>query len=215
MNRILAFSVSMFLLWHTPAFAKSKSLKDQSQYVYFGGTFQFTDSAADDVAGASYTKKMTNPVVLVGGLGFRLFNFLFLGARYEHWIAGRGFTVGGVAQNDTLKYQSIGGELGIYRGNPRFFWIVSAGWFHPITLSVESTRGSTSSTYIHEPKPVGYQARLTMGVKLNSLMSFRLEGGYRHANFGDMSSGSTSLLQGGEKLDLSGPFVGVGLGVHF
>lgn len=215
MKRFFLFLL-LFLFPLQAAYAKGKSLVDYSQVFYIAGNVLFTDSTADDVSGATFRQNMTNPFVGAAGLGFRFLGFLYIGARYEHWFANRDFTSAGIPQEDTLKFSSIGGEVGFYRGNPRFYWTLTAGYFHTLSLSMESKRNVNIVTiYTRDPKPVTFQGRLTVGVKLNSRYSFRLEGGFRYANLGNLVYGSNPFLPGSADLNLSGPFVGAGLGIHF
>lgn len=199
------------------AFAKGRSseLKDGSFVFYFGGDVAFSTSKADSVAGATYTNKYNNSMILDAGLGVRLFRYIYIGTRYEYSLLKRAYTVGGVETQDKLDYQNIGGEIGWVAGNPRVHWILSVGGFFPLALDVAQVRNGTTTHFINAQKPITYQGRLTLGVKMNSAISFRFEGGYRMQNVGNLQSNGSSYLNGGEKLDLSGPFFGFGLGLHF
>lgn len=206
------------LLLSSFAYAKGRSteLKDGRFVLYGMGDLLFSDSKADHESATTYTRKYNKSFVVAPGLGMRLFGFLYLGARYEYWIAGREFSSSSTSGKDTLKYQTIGGEVGWYTGNPRIHWILSATVHYPLSLTISQT-GWTSGKYNlpNDQRPLSYSGRLTLGIKFSSSFSLRLEGGYRVVNLGDLHSAPRTYLPAGASLDLSGPFLGAGFGLHF
>jgi hypothetical protein len=90
----------------------------------------------------------------------------------------------------------VQGVLGVQFGNPRVRYRLLGAVGVP--LSVKS---------IPECSSFLYDARVQVILKLNTTFSWLIESGYRWANLGTLSSGVG--------LDLSGPFLGTGIGIHF
>lgn len=213
--RFISLFLFLLLAFSQSGFAKGYSeLKDGGWVFYGAGDLLFSNSKADGQALSTYTQKYNKSSLLALGLGVKFFRFLYIGVRYEYWMAGRNVTTAGLNSVDTLQYQTLGGELGIYTGNPRIHWLLTGGAYYPLSLAVTQS-GATSGKYTNTANPLGYQARLTLGIKLGSVVSMRFEGGYRVVDLGSLTNAVGSYLPGGDKLDLSGPFVGVGFGVHF
>jgi len=90
----------------------------------------------------------------------------------------------------------VQGVLGVQFGNPRVRYRLLGG--AGIPMSVKD---------IPDSKSILYDSRFQVILKLNSTVSWLIEAGYRWADLGTSSSGS--------RLDLSGPFLGTGIGIHF
>lgn len=172
----------------------------------------YANSNADKVTGATYERKMALPSIGSVGLGIRPWKKLYMGVRYEYWYSDRKFTLNNVGQTDLLKFQTIGGELGYYTGNPRVYYLFSAGVHYPLELKISSDR---QGDFTNLAKPLTYQGRLVIGVKFSSLIALQIEGGYRLMDLGNLLNGNTPFLSGGASMNLSGPFLGLGLGLHF
>lgn len=203
----------VLLLLSLPGFAKTKlsHLNNKKLMLFVSSDYHFTKSAADEVTGATYDHRYSNPYTLNAGLGITILNRVYLGARYEYWIGQRQLTLNGVGQTDTLKIQNIAADLGWVTGNPRVFWILMATAYYPLTQGVE-VRSTTTQTYQTSPMKYGYAGRLKLGIKFNNTLALLVEGGYRFADFGQPKSGSTDYLSNGT-FSLSGPFGGLGLAI--
>jgi len=85
--------------------------------------------------------------------------------------------------------QELQGQLGIQWGNPRVRYRVLGGMGYPI-----------SGKLVPDSKTLLLDSRFQVILKLNSTVSWIIESGYRWAKL---------------NLDLSGPFLGTGIGIHF
>lgn len=209
------FFLFLLFLAALPVFAKSNgsSLKENRFVFYVAGNMQFSMSQADNVSGASYSEKMNHPFVGALGFGVRALPFLYIGTRYENWWVRRNIMVSGVNQIDRLAFQTIAAEAGFYTGNPRVHWLLTFGYQHPLQQEIQRSAPAAGNYQRSTPAP-SYETRLTLSVKTSTLISIRFEGGYRMSNLGDMTASGTSFLPG-EELNMSGPFIGLGLGFHF
>jgi len=90
----------------------------------------------------------------------------------------------------------IQGVLGFQFGNPRVRYRLLGGAGIPLRVK-----------NIPDCKSPLYDARFQVILKLNRTFSWLMETGYRWANLGFTPSGSG--------LDLTGPFLGTGIGIHF
>lgn len=208
-----------FLVFHClePALAKGKSRglsTDRSVLLFIAGDYLYANTSADRVEGASYTERFSRPTVASLGLDVLFTKKLFIGARYEYWIARRRFDLNGV-RTDTLIYQTVGLELGFFhRPNPRVYFLAAVGAHYPVTLRVASS-GTVNGNFENAGRPLGYATRLATGIRFNSLLSLFFEGGYRLSNLKKLRSGSEDLVEGGGDLDLSSAFLGGGFGFEF
>jgi len=191
-------------------FARDRGGSPSSLMLSITGDIYYASSQANEVAGATYTRKYLNPAVVAAGLG-TVVGHVYLGVRYEYWLAGRTMSLAGAETVDTLKHQSVGGELGYFDSNPRVYYLVSASVHYPLELKVTNSARSYETTL----KPLTYEGRVAVGIRFSTFHSLILEGGYRYQNFGDLVSGATSYLPQGQSFDLSGGFIGVGLAFHF
>lgn len=207
---ILIFVVVIGLAWEEPAFAEKSKLGNGKYFFHASGNYLFAKSAADTVAGASYTENFSRPLVGGGGVGLLLWKAIYVGARYEYWFGRRTFSLSGTTQIDELNYQTLGAELGYYVSNPRVFWLLMAGVHYPVLLKVITSVGAFTSSQA----PLAFIGRLTMGIRFSKYHSLLIEGGYRSANLKELTAGSRSYLSG-SNFDLSSPFIGIGLWVHF
>lgn len=171
----------------------------------------FANSAADSIAGATYTRNYATPLVLGAGIGVLLHDNWYLGVRGEYWIAERDFDPGSGQQIDTLRYLSVGGEIGIAKIQHRLQLYILGGVGYPIRLEIESTAG----TFSLPTKPLSFYGKVVGAISFSSHHAFFAEAGYRLANLGAFSDGATPFLPGGDSLDLSGLFLGLGFHVEF
>ncbi len=207
--RLVVFVLTLSISQESFAKTKLSNLNQRKLMFFVSSDYHFTNSYADQVSGANYDHKYTNPYTLNAGLGVTILNHIYLGARYEYWIGQRQLTLSGVGQTDTLKIDNIGADLGWVTGNPRVFWILMASAYYPLNQGVE-VRSTTTQTYSTSPMKYGYAGRLKLGIKLNNSFALLIEGGYRFADFGQPQAASTNYLSNGN-FSLSGPFGGLGL----
>jgi len=195
------------------AMAKRISVLPQRPFLlYASGNIGIASSEADKLSGASYTKNMRTPLVGVLGFGGYPTPWLWVGARYEYWFAARELSIAGAPQKDTLHLQLVGPEIGFVKANPRVAYIFSMGGLYPLEQRVDS---SSQAKFSRGTPFWNYQAKASMELKINSRLDFHLEGGYRWLNLKNLSSGTTAFLPEGRDFNLSGPFVGMGLGFMF
>jgi len=201
------------LLLTAPAFAGSKSTFSSRKFLFYSsGDIGLASPESDSVSGAVYTKKMRIPLVACAGFGVTLWSRLWLGARYEFWWAQREFETGGSQSLETLRLQTLGPEVGWVRGNPRVTYLFVAGGQYPLQQKVDST---IANSYNSSSSHWNYFVRSSMELRFNSRIALHLEGGYRWVKIKGLQNGVTSFVQGNGDLNLSGPFVGLGLGLFF
>lgn len=174
----------------------------------FGYHYSYSD--ADRVAGAFYTQTYSRPIAGEAGVGVRTMGNIYFQMGYEYWIANRAYAVSNVPFSDVLHYQALGVEAGYLFGSPRAFLILAGGVQYPLELGVTDSAGVAYATLL---TPLSYRGRLVIGVRMNDTFTLLMDGGYRVLNFGSLESNGTPLLSGGAAFDLSGLFLGAGLGV--
>ncbi|MCB0418033.1 MAG: hypothetical protein H6617_10020 [Bdellovibrionaceae bacterium] len=179
--------------------------------ILISGAFEasFASTAADTVAGASYTTKYSPYYPIAGGIGVLIHDNWYIGARFDYWLAGRVFDPGTGSQSDALRYLAIGGELGIAQADNRLQLYILGGLGYPLQLQIDSTAG----TFTTPTKQLTFHGRVVGALSFSRYHAFFVEVGYRFAHLGSFTSGGTDYLSGGAELDLSGPFAG--LGIHF
>lgn len=176
--------------------------------------YNYSNSLGDQVSGATYGSRFANSYVGDIGLGTLLFSNAYVGAVFENRYARRSFTLAGQPQIDTLNFKAVGGEIGYWSSNPRTYLLFSGGTLMSLSPQITS-EGESQRTFSGPSGKLIFFGKVTMGIRLWSWFSFNLVGGYRHSNLGAFSSGSDALLSGSESLDISGPFGGVGLSIHY
>lgn len=198
----------------TPSFAQSWSGPKPWRWIFrVTGDLHYSLSDADIVSNVNYSQLFALGGVGSLALGHMFSRFIYFGARYEYWYAQRKMTGSGGNEENRLDYQSIAAELGFRGGNARSFWMVSFAMGYPTKLSVASSSGIP---YITSQKPFSYEGRATVGLRLNSFFTLLFEGGYRFVDLGDLRNESFgSFLNGGNSLNMSGPFGGGGIGFTF
>jgi hypothetical protein len=217
-QKILALSL-LCVLFSTVSFGEQRRYrgngpKEWRVLFQLGADMGFPNSSADSMPGVTHGRKFTNIFLGNVGLGVKLFNFLYLGGRYQHWMATQDYTVSGTNIINELKYQALGAELGWASGNPRVFWILSGTYYYPLKSEVQQRPGN--GIFQSPTKRGTYEGRATLGVRFSSRFTLLFTGGYRYANFGKLSSGAgTALLPASADLDLSCIFGGLGLGITF
>jgi len=189
-------------------------LREGDFLVQLGGDLQFTDSQAAGIPGASFSKKFTNSYVLNASVGAQVLGPFYFGIRYGYWLASQDYNVSGVSSSDTLTIHGFGPEVGALWGNPRIQYRAILGFSYPLGLKIERQQAS-SQTFSRDTLPLTYELRLQLNLKFDSHISWLVEGGYRRVNLGKLLSGSTDYIASGASLDLSGLFVGTGMGIHF
>ncbi|MCB0405269.1 MAG: hypothetical protein KDD51_10825 [Bdellovibrionales bacterium] len=202
----------LLTLCATEAHARfSRRAKDVRILISGFGEASLPTTAADTVSGAAYTTKYSPFFPVGGGIGVLIHDNWYLGARFEYWLARRAFDPGTGLQSDTLRYLSVGGEIGIAQISNRLQLYILGGIAYPIGLQIESTAGTFTTTN----KPLTFHARIVGAISFSRYHAFFLEAGYRFARLGAFASGPTPYLSGGAELDLSGPFAGLGLQFQF
>ena len=146
------------------------------------------------------------------GLGVSPFKPVWLGIRYEYWFASRETLSVGSVQKDVLKLQLLGPELGYIRGNSRVAYLFAAGAMFPIAQGISS---SANGDYKTSTTEWNWQARAAIELRLARRIAVHFEGGYRWVNIKNLNSMGSSFIQNSNRLELSGPFVGMGLGLLF
>ncbi|NBT57672.1 hypothetical protein EBT16_02695 [bacterium] len=210
-------TLSLLLGWFlaSSAWANSRPyLGDGGLLVELGTALHFTDSKADAVAGADYSKKYTHLQVGVGGFSVLLWERVVVGLQYTYWLAEQQYAVSGNTVQDSLVLHEVGARLGYQLGNPRIRYRLIAGMGYPFGLKVVQ-KSSSSKDFLPDSVPWVFDGRLQIFLKLNTTLSLLVEGGYRWANLGTFKSDGVEYLPSTGQFDLSGPFIGTGIGIHF
>lgn len=221
-NRVMSFRrdiailitlVGVFVFTPSQGFGRKLSNLPQRTFLFYAaGNLALTSSEADKISGATYVENMRTPLLGTVGLGAFVKSWLWLGARYENWFSHRDFSISGVSQEDKLYLQQAGPEIGYVRGNPRVSYLFVVGALYPFEQRVVST---ANGSFSRGTRFWNYYARASMELRLTSRLDFHLESGYRWVNLKDLKAHGTSFLPGGSDLNLSGPFIGAGLGLRF
>ncbi len=210
--RFFVLIMAVFLFVPGEAHARwRKPTKDFQWVVQLRGEFPLTSSAADNDSGATYTTKFSEGFVVGGGIGVLLYRNWLLTLNFDHWLAKRVFMTGGPVQEDTLNYQTVGGEIGFLKERDRMYFLFSAGLNYPLNAEIQSTTGTFSPV----TSPLAYFARVQLGIHFSSLHSFAFYAGYRFANLGALNNGGAPYLAGAADFDLSGFFGGLALTFQF
>lgn len=212
-SKLLLLTVCLCLFPSALAWAERKTPFNLKPFYAYGSyAITLADSESDKVSGAIYQKKMTTPQVGSLGVGMSPLNSIWVGLRYDYWFAKRQMTLGGVDQEDSLKLQLLGPELGYIRGNPRVAYLFAFGAMVPIQQSIAS---NPNGNFTSDKKDLSYQARAAIQLRLDSHFAVHFECGYRLIKIRELNNSGTSFVPGNKDVDLSGPFVGAGLGIFF
>jgi hypothetical protein len=212
-DKIFGLGIILGLMATAPVFADSKNGFSSRKFLfYLSGDIGLAFPESDAVSGAAYTKKMRTPLVACAGFGVAPWSRLWLGMRYELWWAQREIETGGSQSLDTLRLQTLGPEVGWVRGNPRVTYLFVAGAQYPLQQKVEA---SSVNSYTSSSSNWNYFVRSSLELRFNSRLALHLEGGYRWVKIKGLQNGVTSFVEGNRDLNLSGPFVGMGLGLFF
>lgn len=213
-NRILLL-VLLGLGVSAPGFAaKLTQLHDSGILLELGGQYQFTNSQAGSIPGAVFSQKMMNTYLLQAGLSYQVWKGITVGLRASTWLASQRYELGAETRSDTLTLHQMGPEFGYQFGNPRMRYRLVAAIIYPLTLQVVR-EGNSSQTFIPGSTPLLYEVRFQSILKFQQWLSWVFEGGYRLFDLGVLRSGSESFVSSGASLDISGPFIGTGIGIHF
>lgn len=212
---VILAEVAICLFWARGASAERFRVPPVQVFFQASAIYQITRNDADFYPeAATFAKYFSNGGQATGRLGV-LVEGVYLGALYEYWYASREITLSGVEYSDTLKYQTVGGELGYYySSNSRVYWLFTASAQYPLLARVDSVSSGASTSYSGTKRPA-FQARVASGIRCYSFFSLLLEAGYRWGNLEKLSSGSTDYLSEARDFSLTGPFLGVGIGFHF
>ncbi len=202
------------LIFGEPIYALQKSGSKENTKLVLIVDYLYANSEADKISGATYSRKFSNPVLAGINLGRIIFSSIYLGGRYDYWYGQRQIHLSGVSQSDDLKLQTISLEVGYISDNPRIFMLIAGGVCYPFNSAVES---KTTGDHLYESskKELMYSVRVQFGVRFTSWYAFAIEGGYRYANMGKLQEGGVDYLPGGKELNLSSPFLGLGLMFEF
>lgn len=182
-------------------------------FLFYGATnLTFAEPDSDKVSGASYQKKMRTPLVGAIGVGVSPIKSVWLGIRYEYWFAKRELTLSGNPQTDSLNLQLIGPEVGVIRGNSRAAYLFAAGGLFPLVQEISSTSQGTFTTSNSDWK---FQLRASIELRLVKSLVVHFESGYRWLRIKNLSSNGVPFISGNGPMNMSGPFVGMGLGFFF
>ncbi len=180
----------------TPLFAVN-------QWISFSGVYPVVNTAADKTTDAIYYRKhSTNSVIGAFTYGVQATNSVYTGIRYEYWASDRKYDLGQDSYNHRLNYQTAGLEVGYSFFHPRVWWAVVGGAHYPIKASSSGFVGSTV---------IQYQARTMLGIRTSKTIWILLETGWRWANLGTLTDGSSSYVEGNGSMDLSGALVSFGI----
>ncbi|NBX82820.1 hypothetical protein EBQ90_07005 [bacterium] len=200
---------------NTPSYAaKLTQLHDSGILLELGGQYQFTNSQAGSIPSAVFSQKMTNPYLLQAGFSYEVWKGITVGLRASTWLARQRYELGVETRSDTLTLHQMGPEFGFQFGNPRMRYRLVAAIVYPLTLKVVR-EGITSQTFTRVSTRLVYEVRFQSILKVQQWLSWVLEGGYRLFDLGVLQSGSESFVASGASLDVSGPFIGTGIGIHF
>lgn len=170
---------------------------------------QFVSTTADELVGATYTRRFSNPASLKLELGFLPAKYLYLGFVFDLWKAGRTYDAGAGTIGDTLNYQVLGAEIGYFTGNPRAFIALTGFLGYPLTLNISS---STGEVFLPTARAQWvYGGRVLMGIRLSTILAIMVEAGYRLRNLGTFASNGTAF-NSGEGLNFSGFYISSGVG---
>lgn len=189
-------------------------LGDSGVMVELGTALHFTNSKADSIAGAEFSQKYTHSQTLTGGFSILVWDKLILGIRYSHWLAGQKYSSLGNPVEDSLVLHEVGGNVGFQFGNPRIRYRLMAGVAYPLGLKVVQTSSSVRN-FIPDENSLLLDSRFQIILKLYTGVSLLVEAGYRWADLGVLKSEGTEYLNPSARFDLSGPFIGTGIGIHF
>lgn len=156
--------------------------------------------------------RLQNAYTLQGSFHAQIASKWALGIRYSHWLGDSTLDWGGQADADSLALKVLGLECGYRFGNPRMHYFVTLGAGIPLQIEVVQ---QSQKTFRADTTPLLYEARFQTQLKFMQNISWILEGGYRLAHLGVLKSGNDSYMTSGAGLDLSGAFLGSGLGIHF
>ena len=156
--------------------------------------------------------RLQNAYTLQGSFHAQVSQKWALGIRYSHWLGDSTLNWGGEAETDSLSLKVLGLELGYRFGNPRMHYFLSLGAGLPLQLEVLQP---SQKKYQTDQTPVIYEARIQAQLKFIQNISWILEAGYRQVSLGVLKSGTEKYLPSEKGLDLSGAFLGSGIGIHF
>lgn len=218
MNRHFAWATCFLaLLVPSLVLAKAPSIRRSGQpfTVLFQATgeYSYSSNAADQLSGVHYTKWLRNSGVASLGLGAVYLKNIYSGLRYEYWVASRQYDLNGAMRTDFLSLNGPVIEAGYFSGYSRFFVLATVGAFYPLKNEVRST-GLEAGTYTRSGRTIGYEARALVGVSFANFYSLLLTAGYRYVCLGNLTRGDVAYVPGGSDLFLSGPFAGIGIGLH-
>lgn len=191
------------------AFTSVSSHAEEHLWIEAAGSYGFSSSALDSIAGATYSKQLAHPLAPELAIGIVTANVIYLGAYTEYWIGSAKYD-SGTAIEDNLKLPLAGLELGYRSANPRVFKHISIGAAYPLSPTIDRAGGGS---FKPDSISLTYRARVAIGFRLFSRIWMVLRGGYRLQRLGRLSNGGTPLLASGSGIDLSGAFLGAGFAV--
>jgi hypothetical protein len=194
-------------------------LKEKDWLVQLGGDLQITGSKANQIEGATFSQEFTYSQIFHLGLSVKFWGNLFLGFQYAYWSATQNFiTSTEESISDTFTFHGLEPQLGLEWGNPRIQYRLILGAQYPLSFSIARDK-TEPLTFIPDEQLLSYELRFQLNLKFSSSVAWILEGGYRLMDFGILSAGSESYINtgdpAGDRLDLSGPFVGSAIGIYF
>jgi len=187
-------------------------LREKDWFLEMSGDLQFTSSEASQIENATFNQDFSFSQMFHLGLNVKIWRGLFFGFQYGYWSAKQEYTLGTNTITDTLVQHSVGPSLGVEWGNPRLqyrFLIVAP---YSASLFIERLNPDRQ-TFTPVQPPISYEARLQINLKFSSSVALIFQGGYRIQDFGVFKSGSENFLTSGNSLNMSGFFVGSGLGI--
>jgi hypothetical protein len=189
-------------------------LRDKDWFLEASGDLQFTGSEANQIENATFSQDFSFSQVFHLGLSVKVWRGLLLGVQYGYWSAKQEYTESTNTISDTFVQHSVGPMLGVEWGNPRLqyrFLIVAP---YSASLFVERLNPDRQN-FLPDSLPINYEARFQINLKFSSSVVWLLQGGFRFMDLGAFKSGSETFPATGNSLNMSGPFVGSGLGIFF
>ncbi|MBY0369388.1 hypothetical protein K2X33_01800 [bacterium] len=134
-----------------------------------------------------------------GNAGTFVSGRIYMGAAADYWYARRETTTRGT---DSIRYLSVGGEIGYVRPSPRMYWGLIVGAFFP---AISQVVGENGDIYLPDQPLLSYRGRLIVGMRVQPWLALTATAGYRIMELGNFTGPGGSFNE-----SLSTFFGGVG-----
>lgn len=189
-------------------------LREKDWLLELSGDLQFTSSEANQIENATFTQDFSFSQIFHFGLSLKIWRGVFFGFQYGYWSVKQEYTLSSNTVSDTLVQHSVGPTLGVEWGNPRLQYRFLLAAPYSASLALERLNPDRQ-IFMPDFLPIGYEVRFQINLKFSSSIAWILQGGYRFLDLGVLKSGSEVFPTSGNSLNMSGPFVGSGLGIFF